>query len=309
MTPGWAGGVTRGRLLLTRTIGPDHARALAGRSSLADAVAALAASAYGERVQAGCDIAAAQRGVAETLLWHLRVLAGWLPAAGVRLMRALCAWFELQNIDARLAALAGGTSIPSPFALGHLSTAWPSIEPALSIEDMVDAIDRSEWGKTGGGARPDDLAIGLRVRWAQRVGEAAPALSRWVDGGGALLVARELLVAGSRAHVDQLRRLPGVTDDALSAISVPELRSALGAGGAWVLADTAEPLDLWRAELGWWSDLQRRAPGMLRATDGASVVLAVAALLAGDAQRTARALAAAAGGGGPELVELAGAAG
>ena len=89
MKPGWTAGVTRARLLLGRAVGPEHAREVARAPSLAEALAALAGSAYGERVRAGQDLATAQRGIADTLLWHLRILAGWLPAAGGALVRAL----------------------------------------------------------------------------------------------------------------------------------------------------------------------------------------------------------------------------
>jgi hypothetical protein len=105
--PAWTAGVTRARLLLSRRIGPGLANTVAGSPSLADGLAALAGSAYGERVRAGQDLGAAERGVADTLLWHLRILAGWLPTAGAALVRALAGWFELVNVDARLAALAG----------------------------------------------------------------------------------------------------------------------------------------------------------------------------------------------------------
>ena len=47
-------------------------------------------------------------GLAETVLWHLRVLAGWLPPAAVGRLRALAAWFELVNIEQRVDYLAGG---------------------------------------------------------------------------------------------------------------------------------------------------------------------------------------------------------
>ena len=64
---------------------------------------------------------------------------------------------------------------------------------------------------------PAELAIGLRVAWGRRVAESAPEAADWVAGAVALLAARELLVAQSSAHAEQLRRYPGIDDRALSA--------------------------------------------------------------------------------------------
>ena len=304
MKPGWTAGVTRARLLLSRALGPEQTRAIAALPSLEEALSAIAGSAYGERVQARFDIARAQRATADTLLWQLRVLAGWLPATGARLMRALAAWFELQNIDARLAALEGGGYEPPPFVLGALVTAWPQIEQARSVQQLADGIAGSAWGVPGGRTAAE-LALGMRVLWARRVHEAAPEAADWVAGAGALLVARELFVAGSRERVVQLRRLPGIGEEALRAGSIPELRSALHPRAAWALAGADEPRELWRAELEWWTRAERDATAMLaRWSDETSVVLAAVMRLAADAQRMARALELAAGGGGSALTEL-----
>jgi hypothetical protein len=304
----WTAGVTRARLIRSRAIGVEHARTIAGCRSLAEGLGALAGSAYGERVQSQDKLQAAERGVADTLLWHLRILAGWLPAAGAGLVRALAGWFELSNIDARLAALAGDGREPRPFVLGGLATAWPAIEQARTVEDVAEAVSASAWGAVGGRSSAE-LAISLRVAWARRVHEAAPEAAGWVAGAGALLVARELFVAGSRERSEQLRRLPEIGERALGACSLSELRSALPARAAWALAGVSDPSDLWRAELGWWAQVEREARALLRTESDEAVVLGVVALLAVDAQRTIRALQAAARGGGSELVELIGGAG
>jgi hypothetical protein len=305
VSAGWVAGVTRARLLLSRAIGPDHARTIAGCRSLGEAVSALAGSAYGERVQVGATLEAAERGVAETLLWHLRIMAGWLPPAGGGLVRALAAWFELANIDARLAALASDGHEPTPFVLGGLATAWDRIEGARSVEELVAGVTASAWGEVGGRAAAE-LALGLRVEWARRVRSAAPEAAGWVAGAGALLAARELFVAGSRERMSQLQRLPGIGDQALATGSLQELQAALPVQAAWALAGVSDPSELWRAELEWWREVERDASGLLRAWGDGAVLLAAVALLAVDAQRTIRALEAAAHGGSPELVELVG---
>jgi hypothetical protein len=300
--PGWTAGVTRARLLLGRAIGADDARRIASCPSLSAGVRALEGSAYGERLRTHDDPAAAERGVAETLLWHLRILAGWLPAAGASVVRTLAAWFELANIDARLAALAGDGREPQPFVLGGLATAWARIEPAGGIDEVREAVARSAWGDPGGRG-PAELAIALRVGWARRVLETAPEARDWVAGAGALLVARELLVARSDEHVVQLRRLPEIGAQALAARTLDELRGALPAHAGWALVGVGDPADLWRAELGWWGRVERDARVLLRTGSDEAVVLAAVALLAVDAQRTMRALQAAAQGGSSESVE------
>jgi hypothetical protein len=303
MRPGWTAGVTRARLLLNRVVGTEYARTIASRGSLGEAVAALAGSAYGERVQSGTDLLTAQRAVAQTLLWHLQILAGWLPAAGAGLVRVLAAGFELANVDARLAALASDGREPPPFELGALATAWPAIDQARTFEAIAAAVADSAWGELGGGS-PMELSLGLRISWARRVHEATPEAAEWVAGAGALLAARELFVAGTRVHAAQLARLPRIGDEPLWSASLPELRTRLGADAAWALEGVTEPDQLWQAELGWWSRVERDATGLLATWGDEAIVVAAVALLAADAQRVARALEIAAHGGDPELMEL-----
>jgi hypothetical protein len=268
---------------------------VAGSRSLADGLAALAGSAYGERVRGGQDLTTAERGVADTLLWHLRILAGWLPAAGAALVRALAGWFEVTNIDARLAALAGDGREPAPFVLGTLATAWGAAEQARTIEEVADAISDSAWALPRARSSAE-LAIGLRVAWARRVVESAPEATDWVAGAGALLAARELLVTRSSEHAERLRRFPGIDDRALSLGTLAAFRDAVGARAGWSLATIAEPDELWRAELAWWDRVAADSRLLLRRSDDEAVVLAAVAQLAVDAQQTARALRSAARG-------------
>ncbi|MGO9905008.1 MAG: hypothetical protein ACLPY3_04710 [Solirubrobacteraceae bacterium] len=300
MKPAWTAGVTRARLLLGRAIGPGLASTVAASPSLTDGLAALTGSAYGERVRAGQDLATAQRAVAETLIWHLRILAGWLPAAGGALVRALAGWFELANVDARLAALCGDGREPEPFALGTLATAWGAAGQAHTIEQLADALAGSTWSLPRTHS-PAELAIGLRVAWARRVQESAPEASAWVAGAGSLLVARELLVAQSSTHAELLRRYPGIDDRALSARTLAELRGALDARAGWALGTLSEPSELWRAELAWWERVEDDSRLLLRRADDEAVVLAAVALLAVDAQRAVRALQSAAHGADPAV--------
>lgn len=300
MKPGWVAGVTRARLMLSRALGAEQSLRIATCPTLEQAVSALAPSAYGERVRTGADLDSVRRGVADTLLWHLRVLAGWLPPAGTGVVRALAAWFELQNIDARLAALAGERREPGPFELGSLATAWPRLEQARTTEALAAALAASAWGDPGGHA-PAEISLGVRVEWVRRVHAAVPEASGWAAGAGALLIARERFVAPARTNEAQLRRLPGVGDPAMTAGSIAALRAHLDPRAAWALAGIEEPHELWRAELRWWERVGDDAAALLGRADQATVPAAVA-LLGADAERTARALEIAAAGSGSELL-------
>ena len=107
LSPGWVAGSVRARHLLARRLGRSDAWALARVPSLDAALERLAGSPYGRRCRLGLSLADAQRAVAGTALWHVRVLAGWTPPRGLEPVRALAAWFEIANVDDRLAYLAG----------------------------------------------------------------------------------------------------------------------------------------------------------------------------------------------------------
>ena len=61
----------------------------------------------GRDVRVDQTLAEAEDAVGRTLLWHLRVLAGWLPRTGVDQLRLLAGWFELANVDDQVHRLAG----------------------------------------------------------------------------------------------------------------------------------------------------------------------------------------------------------
>ena len=113
MSAGWVAGSVRARGLARRRMGAEATRRLAACPSLSDALQLLAATGYGANIGRGQELAAAQHEVADTLLWDLRVLAGWLPSDGARLLRTLGAWFELANVDELLQSIAGRRPAPS----------------------------------------------------------------------------------------------------------------------------------------------------------------------------------------------------
>ena len=177
--------------------------------SLEDALAALSGSAYGRYVRPGMGLARAQRAVAETALWHIRVLAGWAPPGAQDAIRALAAWFELANIEDRLAFLAGGEAT-SPFALGGLATAWPRLAEARTVSDVRGALAASPWGDPGD-AEPADLRLGLRLAWARRVLQSVPEAGDWA-AGAVRAAGRTRAVPGRAAPPDDLatHRPPGI---------------------------------------------------------------------------------------------------
>jgi hypothetical protein len=103
-------GSVRGKALAQRRLGAGAARALAASSSLEVALAALAATPYRHEIRPGHSLAEAQRAVTATLLWHLRVLAGWLPREGADMLRLLAGWFEIAGVEELLHRLAGGVA-------------------------------------------------------------------------------------------------------------------------------------------------------------------------------------------------------
>jgi hypothetical protein len=294
LSPSWVAGSVRARNMLARRIGAEQARVLAAAASLSDGISLLAGSAYGRFVRPGMSLIAAQRAVAETTLWHVRVLAGWMPPGALELVRALAAWFELVNIENRLAYLAGA-DVGSPFALGGLGTAWSLIAGAQTAVDVREALAGSRWGDPGSADRVA-IGAGLRFSWARRVIESVPEAADWAAGAVGLLLARELLLAGRSADYLVARRPPGVGPAWPHASGVRGLREALPVQAAWPLVDIEATSELWRGEVAWWRRVEQEAATIVRDPHlGRSAVVGSIALLGADARLTAAALASAAG--------------
>lgn len=300
MRASWVAGSTRARLLVGNTIGRERALEVGRASSLAAAIAGLAGTLYGERLTADASLAAAQRHVAATLLWHIRILAGWLPPAGSARTRALAGWFEIANVDAVLAELEGAESRP-PFDLGTLACAASGIAGARSGADLRAALARSEWGDPGGDG-PAEIVRGMRLAWARRLLAVVPEAGTWALGGVALLLARD--VAGGHAPAGlEAARLHELRLPLAGAANVAELARLLPAGANWVLADTEDD-DLWRAEGRFWTRVESDARRLVQAAAGPATVTGAVALLAVDARRVSAALAAASYGGGQRVLEV-----
>jgi hypothetical protein len=299
VSAGWVAGGVRARAIARRRLGPDGARDVAACSSLEQAVSVLAATAYHGPAQDGGGLAALQHGIAATVLWDLRVLAGWLPRGGLRLLRPLAGWFEIANIDELLEGIAGRPA-GDQFELGALATAWPRLRRSASPAELRAGLAASAW-KDPGGDSGLAVRVGVRARWAERVAALGGPAQTWAAGATAVLVASERFAAGrplNPAARAVARSLLGAA--AAEAATFAELRGRLPARLAWVLELAHSPADLWRAEAAWWDRLEREGFQLLRAsTLDWQPVLGAAALLAADARRVRAALELAARGGAP----------
>ena len=277
MSAGWVAGSVRAKALVRRRLGPGAARRLAACGSLADALRTLAASPYGTSIRPDQPLAAAQHEVAGTLLWDLRVLAGWLPRDGVRLLRTLAAWFEMANVDELLQAIAGRPA-EAEFQLGALATAWPRLRQAANHDDLRAALAASAW-RDPGGRTARAVRLGMRTRWAAWVAELGDPARTWAAGAAALLVAGEQ--SARAATLDEL------------AVSLP-LRAR------WVLAGITSPAGLWRAEAAVMSRVEQDGLRLLRTSaPGREAVLGAVAVMTCDAWRIRAALGLAARAGTP----------
>lgn len=299
MSAGWVAGSVRARALAQRRLGAGATRELAASASLEVALAALAATPYGRGVRSGQPLAETQRAVAATLLWHLRVLAGWLPREGSDMLRVLAGWFEIANVDELLHRLAGKTP-EEPFRLGALATAWPRLATARSTVELRERLAASPWGDPGE-ATARSVQLAMRLSWMAQIGAELERAAPWAAGAAALLVARERFVAGHdlpAAALARARRLLG--PEALAATSLAELARRLPGRAHWVLEDVAAPEELWHAEAKWWSRVERDGFSLLGdAGLGSAPVLGTVAVLATDAWRVRGALEIAARGGAP----------
>jgi hypothetical protein len=297
VSAGWVAGSVRARALARRRIGAAAARRLAASGSLPEALQALADTYYGRDIHPGQTLAEAQQAIAGTILWDMRVLAGWLPRGGVSLLRALAGWFEIANVDELLQAMAGRQA-GQTFQLGALAAAWPRLRTAGSTAALRAALAGSAWRDPGTDAGPA-IRLGMRARWAARVAGCGDPARTWAAGGAALLVAGERFAAG--------RQLPpavaGCLFDLLGrpaaeAATLGELAARLPARIRWVLDGSSSPDDLWRAEAAWWARVERDGFMLLR-TSGldSGPVLGAVAVLAVDAWRVRAALEIAARGG------------
>ncbi|PPJ34382.1 hypothetical protein C5E45_01250 [Nocardia nova] len=251
MNIGWVAGDVRAVGLAQRRFGAAGARRLAEAGSLAAAQQMLLDHGFRHRIHVGADLAETEHVVSAAVLWHLRILAGWQPSAGFRLLRALAGGFETANIQGLASSLAGGEPTPA-YELGALGWAWEQLREAKTLTALREALRGSVWGDPGS-ARPADIADSAVLAWATRMGSVAGGARDWAAGVAALVVARR--------HVLQRSPLPGpalrsaallLGSAAVDKEELPALVAVLPARARWVLDGLDTPSQLWRGEVRWW---------------------------------------------------------
>lgn len=306
MTADWVAASVRARALAKRRAGAGMSHAVAAEPSLADGLARLSTTVYGERLVGCTGLAAAERATAETLLWQLRVLGGWVPASGATLVRCAVAAFELENILDLAGSLADGTPAPEPYELGSLATAWSRLRTARSVVELTDAVRASPWGDAGS-SESRVTRDELTVTWLRRLAGVAPGARPWAESTCALIVARTLLVdrsAPSEALVRLVRPVLGGRWEPSRGLA--ELVEHFPRRTRDLFRGIASPHDLWRAEAGLRMRVESDGFRLLRGSlPGAEVVLGSIAVLAVDAWRVRAALASAALGlGSSEVLDV-----
>lgn len=296
MSASWVAAQIRSRSLTSHCVGPAGAREIARSGSLERALAIVTTTSYGERVTTGQGLAESERAVFATVVWNLRVLAGWCPALGASRLHVLAGIFELTNLQGELARLEG-RDVPAPFELGSLASVASRPHPATAGE-LRESLRRSAWGDPGE-SDPDAMLVALRLSLARRVVESVPEASAWAESYAALLVAR-VIANGEALAPDSVAAAHARTilgHRAASAASLPDLLRALPVAVAPVLTDVNGVEELWRAESRWWARLWREGDEGVRRgrAEPATVVCALAAQVA-DAWRVRVALETAARG-------------
>jgi hypothetical protein len=299
MTVRWVAGSIRAKALAQRRLGTERVRLLATSPSLQEALTSLVGSPYGRDLRPDLTLTEAQHVVRAAVLWHLRVLAGWLSPTGAEQLRLMAGWFEIANIDEQLRRFRGEPA-EEPYRLGRLATAWPRLAATASLAEVRTVLTTSAWGDPGGDTL-QLITLGVRLAWARRIMARIAPAARWVAGGVALLVARELFIAERRlpqpaVHAVTVLLGPGWEPTA----SLADFTRSLPADARWALADVQAPQDLWQAETGWWARLRTDGKALLAESRfGPKPVLGACALLAADAWQVNAALELAARGGGP----------
>lgn len=313
MSSSWVAGVVRAKALARRRLGAAGARAVAKAPGLGPALSALASSPYGHDVRPGQTLDAAQHAVAASLLWNMRVLAGWLPRGHVDIVRLLAAGYEVANLDEHLWALQDFSAQPGEpanllYSLGTLETSWSRLSSTPTLTGIADVLETSRW-QLRGCRTARELHLGIRLAWADAVIAGMPEAAGWARAAAALLLVKEVVLEGRglteplalRASYVLGPAFVGALHSGLSDLA--GLRANLPSGARWVLDGLDQTQDFWHGEAAWWHRVERDGFALLRGSgyDRGPVVGALA-VLAVDVWRVRAALETAArGGAGPTL--------
>ena len=303
MKADWVAASVRARSMAQRRVGAAASREVAAQPGLDRALSSLQGSSYAERLTGAPGLVAAERALQETVLWQLRVLAGWLPASGTALARAAAGIFEIENIMALAHQLAGGAKTPEPYHLGALATAWPRVRTAGSSQELATILRATAWGDVGAAGR-GVLRDALTVAWVRRLAAVAPPARPWCSAVCVLTAARILTVDGVTPASPVLHLLrPVIGRSWEAATSIAGFSSALPPSLRTVVLGIASPKELWRAEARMWAAVEKDGFRLLRGSmPGPDVVLGAIAVLSTDAWRVRAALTAAAAAAGSSEV-------
>ncbi len=291
MSAGWVAASVRVRALAAGRAGEEGAARLAAVRSWREAEDLLARWSYGVRAADATGPEGLQRAVRETLLWQLRVLAGWAPAAGTGILRAAAARFERDNILARLRELDGG-SRAAPYDLGAMETSWGLLRRAETPDQLRASLARTSWGEVPAG-EADQLADLLTAACLTRYAQAAPAARTWCARALALAVARLRFVDGVHPGPTLRQRVGPLLGHAWEGTTdLPSFATGLPTGASAAFSGVSSPSGLWRAEARTYAAMEAEAAAMLRqGSPGPDVVVAGIALLSADAWRVQAAIA------------------
>jgi hypothetical protein len=297
MSTGWVAASVRARALSQRRLGAVAVRDLAARHDLDQALDVLADSPYSRDITHGQGLASAQHAVAATPLWHMRILAGWVPRGDARILRILAGGFEIANVDERVREIEGRPH-EAAYRLGSLATSWASLSGASSVADLRQQLARSAWGDPGADTAAA-VRLGMRLSWAARVAAGVPGAREWAAGAAALVVARAMLLEQSPIPAaTAILTSPTLGTAWPEATNIRDLTDRVARPGRWALAGVERPVDLWRAEARWWARLNIDGMALLRRPiTTPDPVLGAVAVLAADAWRVRGALEVAARGG------------
>jgi hypothetical protein len=166
------------------------------------------------------------------------------------------------------------------------------------LAEVQEVLARSPWGDPGE-ASARAIHLGMRLSWASRVAANVPGARDWAAGAAAIVVAREVLVAGHRptpgvARLADALLGPGWAQER----TLRALAAALPHSARWALAGVEGPEELWWAEARFWGRVARDGTALLaRPVTSEAPIVGAAAVMGADAWRVRAALEVAARGG------------
>jgi len=297
VSAGWVAAQVRSQGLVHRCLGPAETRRLAESGSLHDALEMLGSTAYAIDLHPELDVENSERVLWASVLWDLRVLAGWAPPFGATRFRVLAGAFELANINAQLARCEGRPAAP-PYVLGSLA-AIRDLSSAGTVDDLRRVLKASPWGDPGT-SEPDEFRLALQFSLVRQVAEGVPEAANWATSFAVLLLARcitagVLFAPGSPAEVNA-RAVMG--ERVTRARTLEELASAVPHRHSWVLEGAVSSEDLWTSETRWWARMWSEGLSLVqRGRPQPGAVVGAVGALASDAWRIRASLEVAARGG------------